>query len=227
MESMLGIDGSSIQLDFIQRSGIRNTYLRFRDDRLVVVARNRKSMQTAVERHKRWITKHYAQIRDTVHLFDSNSIIYNSKRYAVNYERSDSRPRADISDTTITVYAKNPESANRYISRMIMKKTLSLASGMTCRKAKSIGQSLGKVRVRRCRKWGACRSDRSITVNLCISMLPEELRDYVISHEVAHLAEMNHSRSFWSVVGQLCPDYRELKKRLESYDSRWRDVVQQ
>ena len=39
-------------------------------------------------------------------------------------------------------------------------------------------------------------------------MAPAAVLDYVVAHEVAHLAEMNHSPRFWAVVQRLCPDYR-------------------
>ena len=39
-------------------------------------------------------------------------------------------------------------------------------------------------------------------------MAPAAVLDYVVAHEVAHLAEMNHSPRFWAVVRRLCPDYR-------------------
>jgi predicted metal-dependent hydrolase len=39
--------------------------------------------------------------------------------------------------------------------------------------------------------------------------------DYVVAHEVAHLVELNHSRRFWSVVGELYPAWREARERLE------------
>jgi predicted metal-dependent hydrolase len=38
-------------------------------------------------------------------------------------------------------------------------------------------------------------------------MAPPPVLDYVAAHEVAHLAEMNHSPAFWAVVERLCPDY--------------------
>jgi predicted metal-dependent hydrolase len=41
--------------------------------------------------------------------------------------------------------------------------------------------------------------------------LPQELADYVIVHELAHLAVFNHSPKFWQEVGRLIPDYRQRR----------------
>ncbi|MCL4365240.1 MAG: M48 family metallopeptidase [Candidatus Marsarchaeota archaeon] len=219
------MNGELVQLDFVQKHGLRNTYIKFRDSRLVVVARNRRLMQEALETHKHWIAKHYAEIKNSIRLFDSNSIFLNSKRYAINYVFSSARPRSDMSGSAITVYANSPDAANRHIDRMIRSRSERISGEMACRKAEAIGRRPSSVKIRRYRKWGACRSGGSITINYCISMLPDDLQDYVISHEVAHLIEMNHSESFWKVVSQLCPNYKSLRKQLNHYDSRKRNAI--
>lgn len=40
-----------------------------------------------------------------------------------------------------------------------------------------------------------------------LAMAPHPVLDYVAAHEVAHLAEMNHSPAFWSVLTRLCPGH--------------------
>jgi len=50
-------------------------------------------------------------------------------------------------------------------------------------------------------------------------LLPEDLADYVVVHELAHRSHMNHSKAFWSTVEKEIPDYRSRRKRLREYES--------
>ena len=45
-------------------------------------------------------------------------------------------------------------------------------------------------------------------------MVPPELVDYVVVHELAHLAVPAHSARFWSRVAAVLPDYRERRREL-------------
>jgi predicted metal-dependent hydrolase len=45
--------------------------------------------------------------------------------------------------------------------------------------------------------------------------LSEELREYIVVHELCHLQEMNHSSNFWNLVAQKIPDYKERRKDLK------------
>jgi len=47
-------------------------------------------------------------------------------------------------------------------------------------------------------------------------MAPPEVLDYVAAHEVAHLQEMHHGPDFWTLVGQLCPDYQAHRRWLRA-----------
>ena len=46
-------------------------------------------------------------------------------------------------------------------------------------------------------------------------MAPEEVIDYVVIHELAHLKERNHGAQFWALVEKMCPEYKERKKWLK------------
>ncbi len=64
------------------------------------------------------------------------------------------------------------------------------------------------------RAWGSCSSKGNLNFNYKVLFLPEALQDYVIVHELCHLAEMNHSKRFWDCVVREVPNYKELRKQL-------------
>jgi predicted metal-dependent hydrolase len=61
------------------------------------------------------------------------------------------------------------------------------------------------------RQWGSCSRTCRLNFNYKLIHLPQELADYVIVHELAHLAVFNHSPKFWQEVGRLIPDYRQRR----------------
>lgn len=62
--------------------------------------------------------------------------------------------------------------------------------------------------------WGSCSRKGNLNFNYKVADLPEELRDYVIVHELCHLQELNHGERFWKLVEKTMPDYKERRKRL-------------
>jgi predicted metal-dependent hydrolase len=75
--------------------------------------------------------------------------------------------------------------------------------------------SFGKIFIKNQKtRWGSASSRGNLSFSYKIALLPEKLRDYIIVHELCHLAEFNHSRKFWELVSKTVPDYREARKEL-------------
>lgn len=66
-------------------------------------------------------------------------------------------------------------------------------------------------------RWGSASSDGSIRLHWQLIHLPEDLIDYVIVHELAHLHEMNHSARFWQHVERVLPDFKKRRQSLRQH----------
>ena len=84
--------------------------------------------------------------------------------------------------------------------------------------AKLYGYSYEKVRLSHAgTRWGSCSSTRTISLNIGLMQVPEQLRDYVILHELAHLNHMDHSSAFWAEVGSHDPRYKAHRNKLKNF----------
>ena len=66
-------------------------------------------------------------------------------------------------------------------------------------------------------RWGSCSSKKIINLNWRLIAAPIEVIDYILIHELSHLAHMNHSAAFWAVVEKHCPDYQTSEKWLKNH----------
>ncbi|WP_204112841.1 M48 family metallopeptidase [Shimia biformata] len=81
--------------------------------------------------------------------------------------------------------------------------------------ARRLGRPYSRITLRDTRsRWGSCSSHGALMFSWRLIMAPPEVLDYVAAHEVAHLAEMNHSPAFWQVVERIHGPYEEPRQWL-------------
>lgn len=84
-------------------------------------------------------------------------------------------------------------------------------------KAQRLGRERGRITVRDQRtRWGSCSRVGNLNFSWRLVLAPEAVLDYVVAHEIAHLAEMNHGKRFWSHVGRLCAEPETSRAWLRS-----------
>jgi len=66
-------------------------------------------------------------------------------------------------------------------------------------------------------RWGSCSDAGGLMYSWRLVMAPPDVLDYVAAHEVAHLAEMNHSPAFWANVERLKPGFEEPRQWLRRH----------
>ena len=67
------------------------------------------------------------------------------------------------------------------------------------------------------RTWGSCNYKNGLNFNILLMKFPIELMEYVIIHELAHIKHKNHSKKFWDLVEDFCPDYKQREKIFKNF----------
>jgi len=82
--------------------------------------------------------------------------------------------------------------------------------------ADQLGVKIERISVRdTSSRWGSCSATGALSFSWRLVLAPPPVLDYLAAHEVAHILEMNHSRRFWGILNQLCPEMHEHKVWLD------------
>jgi predicted metal-dependent hydrolase len=93
------------------------------------------------------------------------------------------------------------------------------AIGETAKRESSrLGVTYKRITIRDTRsRWGSCSTTGTLSFSWRLALAPREILDYVVVHELCHLRHHDHSRRFWSLVGEVWPQYREHKAWLDDH----------
>ena len=69
-------------------------------------------------------------------------------------------------------------------------------------------------------RWGSCSGRGSLNFSWRLIMASDDVINYVVVHELAHLTQMNHSARFWATVEEVLPDFRERRAKLKELQRR-------
>ena len=87
--------------------------------------------------------------------------------------------------------------------------------------AKRHGYTYNRVTVRNQKtRWGSCSGKNNISLNMKLVLLPDELRDFIILHELVHTKVKNHGIRFWEELTRIEPRARELNKKINQFNIR-------
>jgi predicted metal-dependent hydrolase len=114
--------------------------------------------------------------------------------------------------------AERPPSAPDHIQRETRARAKRELPPRLLELAAGLGLTVSKVSVRNQRwRWGSCSPNGHICLNWRLTEMPPWVRDYVMIHELMHLCRMDHSRTFWKLVAQACPDYESARRWLRQH----------
>jgi len=175
--------------------------------------------------------KYYQEHQHTVAYYQNRVLKIYEKQFKVEIEHiTTGKNRLSYrGDTTLKIYLletqshkKQIQEIQRFLLRFIEKYFLPELQKRTLHwNDLYFKERIEKVDVKHTiSRWGSCSSSRKISFATKLLLLPSNIIDYVIVHELAHLKEMNHSPKFWKHVENVMPDYKIKRKWLQQNGSK-------
>ncbi|MCX7772359.1 MAG: M48 family metallopeptidase [Clostridia bacterium] len=217
---------SSIQIDELIRSKRKSvTLIITKEAKLVVRAPLRyplREIEKLVEEKRRWIESKQREAINKLQCSDKlafevgGELLFLGQSYRI--EMQEDLKRVVVQDGKI-VFPLMPENMFlTYLSKWyraqakyhLIKRIEEISQSVSIPYAKA---SLTSAR----RRWGSCSASNVIHLTWRLMMAHPKAIDYVITHELCHVLNKNHSKVFWNQVQQLMPDYKLQRKWLKEH----------
>jgi predicted metal-dependent hydrolase len=139
-------------------------------------------------------------------------------RIEENGAKSNETERVRISDGCLVVRAA-PEERRKSLVYWYTAETEKIARALVPEWSKKLGVRPRAVVVKYAKtRWGSCSSSGRIFFNSRLSMLSDDVAEYVVVHELCHMKQMNHGPSFWREVSSALPDAMNLRRALRQQE---------
>ncbi len=226
---ILEIDGKKIPARVVQE---QRQSVRMSTGKAAVVLRmplrlSAREQNDYLNKFKAWLEKKSAQYPELLARFESkdyqegDTLIVGKRKYLlkINYaDKSTSSGRLKAGVITLNLSQKaSQKNIGNLISRLVGQDYLAEVSRRTQElNTKYFKKPIHSIVLKNLHsRWGSCSSKGNINLSTRLLFAPEEVQDYVIIHELAHLVEMNHSPRFWKLVADAMPDYKMKEKWLK------------
>jgi len=209
------IDKEEKEVIITRKKSNKNTYIRVKDDLNIYVTTNYFTSETQI---KKLILENQTAVlkmlkRMSQKLKKENEFFYLGKKYNLVYLNTKDiilgedyllfNPSLDL-DKWLLKQAKDIFEQELEKIYAVFPATIPYPS-LTIRKMKT--------------RWGVCNvKTKRVTLNFELIKKDIKYLDYVIVHELSHLVYANHQADFWCLVSKLVPDYKKIRKELNSYE---------
>jgi predicted metal-dependent hydrolase len=170
-----------------------------------------------LERKKEWIRqtilKNNEQYKNN---FINREAFYLGKKYKINTKKGLSNEVIFKNDNLKILYKRKNINVKDTLERwyrlrchLLLEERLNYFSKRTNLKYNSFSIRSFK------RRLGSCDSKKNLSFNWKIILMPIQIIDYIVIHELCHIIHFNHSKLFWREVYKFCPEYKSHKSWLK------------
>lgn len=173
-----------------------------------------KKAHDFVQEHLDWIEEKFSSVPHVKNFEDGEKISLFGQTIQIKWQENSSAPKQE---EDILYVGGDKEFLHRrvkdYIKRSAQKEFLKRSQKL----AEKLGVHLAGVTIKdTISRWGSCSSLCHINYNWRLALSPNDVIDYLMAHEVAHLKHHDHSKEFWETVKNLAPNYEMSKLWLKN-----------
>ena len=199
---------------FVIRKKQKNTYLRVKEDGIYVTTNylvTNKYILNLLKENENKIIKMQEHLKKKQEY--NQDFFYLGKKYNI--------VKSNLEDIIVgdsTILVKDELVLDKWLvkqARIIFKESLDEIYKVFPVKIHYPSLTIRKMKTR----WGVCNTRlKRVTLNLELIKKDKKYLDYVIVHELSHLVYPNHGSDFWHLVSLSVPNYKVLRKELNSYE---------
>ncbi len=171
----------------------------------------------AVARHRGWIEAKVAERQEAWDRLKAGTAFFLGRSYRLTAALNGREPVA-LKDGEIRVRPGSDASLWPPLSTWLSRQAEAFINERVGHFAAQMRVKVRPVAMREWkRRWGECHPDGHLRFNWRLIMLPPEIIDYVVVHELAHLLAPGHNPRFWGVVAAILPNYQSRRQWLNRY----------
>lgn len=179
---------------------------------------NNRYIERLLEAKKDWIYKYYMKIKpvmDRVH--DCSRYVLYMGNFYNKTVRGGNKDCVIFDGSEFSIYvdsvlgeSKREKRAAELLKEWYINSSREIISRRLTyyREIINVSYNLVKIKDQKSR-WGSCSGKGNLNFNWRLVMMPQQVMDYVIIHELCHLKYLNHSKDFWNMVSRYVPDYKK------------------
>jgi predicted metal-dependent hydrolase len=210
-------------VDFVRMRRARRYILRVRPDGSLRVTTPRGGSRAeavrVLDRHAAWVERERARLRTanvTPQWMDGSTMLLRGEQVVIQVVGSGPGRTAQFGGRSVRVPpdALDLRAAIEADLRALAREELGTRLHAL---AAEHALTVTRVTIRNQRsRWGSCSRKGAIALNYRLVQMPGTVSDYVLLHELMHLKQPNHSRRFWRLVADVCPEFREAERWLKT-----------
>jgi predicted metal-dependent hydrolase len=183
----------------------------------VIVPRGRRvDVERTLRDRSSWLQFEYDRMSTTRRVLGPDSVMFDGKLLRVVFAEGPSETLVpDLASGKVTIHAREKDRLRELVRRWFLKESSAYAVRKAAELAPKLGVRPSKIDVREMGKWGYCTREGRLSFSWQLAALPERLREYVVLHELTHLAEFNHSPAFKRRLAAVCQDFSAREEELD------------